>query len=361
MEFLEYSFKHQEFIWPLKIFIAIFLTAIASLIFKKILIKGFKLGRKKKKNKYLEAKYARSIIKAASIFIWAIGTSITIDISNEYSNFDFSGISEYIRKLSAIFVFSWLGWRFIKIHENQLFQEKNNNKIDITTASAVIKLIKASLIITVILVTLQTVGIGISGILAFGGVGGIAIGFAAKDLLANFFGAMMIYMDRPFIVGDWIRSPDKEIEGTVEQIGWRLTHIRTFDKRMLYVPNSVFSSIAIENPSRMTHRRINEIIGLRYDDVTKIDKILNEIKEMLINHKEIDEKQTLMVNLDKFDDYSVNFFIYTFTHTTNWIKFHQIKQDILLKISKIIIHNKAEIAFPTSLINIEDEVKISNK
>ena len=105
--------------------------------------------------------------------------------------------------------------------------------------------------------------------LTFGGVGGLIVGLAAKDLLSNFFGGMMIYFDRPFKVGDWIRSPDRQIEGTVERIGWRMTIIRTFDKRPLYVPNSVFSSIVVENPSRMLNRRINETFGLRYQDADK--------------------------------------------------------------------------------------------
>ena len=82
-------------------------------------------------------------------------------------------------------------------------------------------------------------------------MGGIAVGFAARDLLANFLGGLSIFMDRPFAVGDWIRSPDREIEGTVEDVGWRVTRIRTFDQRPLYVPNSVFSTVALENPSRL--------------------------------------------------------------------------------------------------------------
>jgi len=84
-------------------------------------------------------------------------------------------------------------------------------------------LLRASIVITAALVILQNLGFSISGVLAFGGVGGIAVGFAAKDLLANFFGGLTVYMDRPFVVGDWVRSPDKNIEGTVEHIGWRLT------------------------------------------------------------------------------------------------------------------------------------------
>ncbi|HAH80902.1 MAG TPA: mechanosensitive ion channel protein MscS, partial [Gammaproteobacteria bacterium] len=127
--------------------------------------------------------------------------------------------------------------------------------LDQTTASAVGKLLRATVAITGTLLVLQAFGVSVSGVLAFGGIGGIAIGFAARDLLANFFGALMIFLDRPFSVGDWVRSPDRDIEGTVEDIGWRLTRIRTFDKRPLYLPNSIFSSLAVENPSRMNSRR----------------------------------------------------------------------------------------------------------
>jgi MscS family membrane protein len=227
--------------------------------------------------------------------------------------------------------------------------------VDRHTAEAIGKLVRLALIITAALVILQTLGYSISGILAFGGVGGIAIGFAAKDLLANFFGGLIVYLDRPFSVGDWIRSPDKQLEGTVENIGWRMTQIRTFDKRPLYVPNSVFTSIIVENPSRMSNRRIYETIGIRYDDINSMERIVSEVKEMLQQHEEIDSSQTMIVNFNEFADCSVDFFVYTFTKTTNWVKFHQIKQDVLLKISRIITDNHAEIAFPTTTVLLPDK------
>ena len=201
---------------------------------------------------------------------------------------------------------------------------------------AISKLARISAGITASLMILQTLGLSISGVLAFGGVGGIAIGFAAKDLLSNFFGGLFVYLDRPFAVGDWVRSPDREIEGTVENIGWRVTRIRTFDKRPLYIPNSIFSQIAVENPSRMSNRRIKETIGIRYDDASKIEIIINQVKEMLKDHPEIDTAKTLIVNFNCFAPSSLDFFIYTFTKTTDWIKFHEVKQNVLLKIIKII-------------------------
>jgi MscS family membrane protein len=193
----------------------------------------------------------------------------------------------------------------------------------------------------------------VSGLLAFGGIGGIAVGFAAKDLLANFFGGLGIYLDRPFTVGDWIRSPDKEVEGTVEDIGWRVTRIRTFDQRPLYVPNSVFSQIAIQNPSRMFNRRIYETIGLRYEDAEKMARIVDEVRAMLEQHEAIDRNRTLIVNFVSFGASSLDFFVYTFTRTTAWVEFHAIKQDVLLKILDIIHANGADVAFPTRTLHVE--------
>ena len=163
----------------------------------------------------------------------------------------------------------------------------------------------------------------------------------------------MVYMDKPFKVGDWIRSPDKSIEGTVESIGWRVTRIRTFDKRPLYVPNSLFTQIVVENASRMSNRRIKENFGLRYADISQVESIINEVREMLLCHDDIDTKQTLIVNFDLFNNSSLDFFIYTFTKTTDWVQFHHIKQDVLLKIANIVTKNGAEFAFPTRQLHIE--------
>jgi len=120
----------------------------------------------------------------------------------------------------------------------------------------------------------------------------------------------------------------------------------------LYVPNSVFTTISVENPSRMTNRRIYETIGIRYDDVSKMGVIIDDVRKMLESHPEIDTNQTLIVNFNEFAPSSLDFFVYTFTKTTNWVKFHKIKQDVMLKIIGIIEGNGAECAFPTSTIHL---------
>jgi MscS family membrane protein len=159
-------------------------------------------------------------------------------------------------------------------------------------------------------------------------------------------------------VGDWIRSPDKNIEGKVENIGWRLTRIRTFDKRPLYVPNSTFMQISVENPSRMTNRRIFETIGIRYSDVAKMSAIVSSVKTMIEAHPDLDMDQTVIVNFDKFASSSLDFFVYCFTKTTEWIPYHAIKQDVLLKIIGIIESHGAECAFPTSTLHVANPIRI---
>ncbi|WP_341502656.1 mechanosensitive ion channel family protein [Gallaecimonas sp. GXIMD4217] len=263
-----------------------------------------------------------------------------------------SNLAEYVPVLREVLlevVLAWACWRLIKGGERQSIAQGG----DITTVQAVSKLLKASVVVVALLTIFQSIGVSISGILAFGGVGGLVVGMAAKDLLANFFGALVIYLDKPFKVGDWIRSPDREIEGTVEKIGFRVTVIRTFDKRPLYVPNSVFTQVSVENPSRMHNRRIYETIGIRYQDAAKMNAIIAAVKAMLESHEDIDAKQTLIVNFNSFGPSSLDFFIYTFTKTVNWERYHQVKQDVLLKVIATIHQHGADCAFPTRTLHID--------
>jgi MscS family membrane protein len=343
-----FSFLTQKDAYILQAFIVIFASLTFDYAQRKILKKLHQ--RLEKTKNWWDNAVVDSLAKPLSLAIWAAGIAFAGEIIQKATKVALFGAMMPVRDTIVVIAFSWFLVRLIREGEKH-FDEKVEAK-DKTTIDAVSKLLRISVIITATLVILQTLGYSVSGILAFGGIGGIAIGFAAKDLLANFFGGLIIYLDRPFAIGDWIRSPDRNIEGTVEQIGWRITRIRTFDKRPLYVPNAVFSSIAVENPQRMSNRRIYETIGIRYDDAGKMATIIGKVKEMLKNHPEIDTSQTLIVNFNAFASSSLNFFVYTFTKTTNWIHFHEVKQDVLLKIIEIVEGEGAEFAFPTSTVHL---------
>ena len=347
--------------WIIQVFIVVFLTALLNWLQKRVLARL--AVRLQATRTYWDDALLDAARRPFSFFIWILGLTFAADIVKSETEAAIFGAVGPLRDVGVIFVLAWFLVRFIQRAEANIISKKQTAGADYdqTTLDAVAKLLRVSVIITAALVGMQTLGYSISGVLAFGGIGGIAVGFAARDLLANFFGGFMIYMDRPFNVGDWIRSPDQEIEGTVEQIGWRLTTIRTFDKRPLYVPNSVFTTISVENPARMSHRRIKQTIGIRYADAPKMRAIIAAVRKMLQDHEEIDSRQTLIVNFDEFAPSSLNFFIYTFTHTVEWIYFHEVKQDVLLKIIDIIEAHGAECAYPTSTLHLPEALTLDER
>jgi MscS family membrane protein len=344
-----------------QVFIVVFLTLLMNFIAKKVLNR---LHAKLTKTRTpWDDALIDALRKPLAVLIWILGFTMATEILDKHAPSVLFEAVGPARDIGIIVCGIWFLMRFITRAEHNFLQYRTSQgmEVDQTTINAMAKLLRASALITGGLIILQTLGFSISGVLAFGGIGGIAIGFASKDLLANFFGALMIYFDRPFVVGEWIRSPDRNIEGTVEHIGWRLTRIRTFDQRPLYVPNATFTSIAVENPSRMTHRRIHETVGVRYNDAEKVAAIVQDVKKMLLTHPDIDQTQTIIVNFDKFAPSSLDFFIYTFTRTTQWVRYHEVKEDVLLKVIDIIASNDAEIAFPTSTIHLPESVRIETE
>ena len=295
-------------------------------------------------------------------FIWIAGIAFAIDIIQKEAGAAIFAAVDPIRDVGLIATVAWFAVRFLRIVEVNFIADKQakGETFDRATMDAIVKLLRLSVMITAFLVALQTLGFSISGVLAFGGIGGIAVGFAAKDLLANFFGGLMIYLDRPFAIGDWIRSPDREIEGTVETIGWRQTVIRGFDTRPLYIPNSAFANIAVENPSRMHNRRIYETIGIRYDDAGVMGAIVADVETMLRAHEGIDADSFLMVNFNSFAPSSLDFFVYCYTRTKLWAEYHRVKQDVLLRILEIIDRHGAQIAFPTSTVHVPDGITVAD-
>jgi len=294
-----------------------------------------------------------AIRRPLKIIIFVLGISYVIQILDEELEIPLFIAINSVQEVFIVFALFLFVLRFIRKLEINYIDVHKGDQEKINTVNAITKLLRISAVVTTILIIMQTLGINIGGVLAFGGVSGVAVGFAAKDLLSNFFGALMIYLDKPFKVGDWIRSPDKDIEGVVELIGWRQTIIRTFDKRPIYVPNSVFSIITVENPSRMSHRRVYENIGVRYNDIKQMEKIISEIRSYLEKSKDVDKKQALIVNFNKFSESSLDIMVYCLVFETDWIKFHVLKQKILLDIANIIFDNGADIAYPTTELKVD--------
>ncbi len=338
--------------WVIEVFVVVFATLLAAFLLKGVFDRVERVLIK------TPTVWDQSLFSAIRLpvraMVWVVGIAFAIQIIQSETGAAIFDAVEPLRDVTIVGLIAWFLVRFIRTVEENLIEEKKQREesFDRATYDAIAKLLRLSVVITAVLVALQTLGYSIAGVLAFGGIGGIAVGFAAKDLLANFFGGLMIYLDRPFAVGDWIRSPDRDIEGTVERIGWRLTVIRTFNQRPLYVPNSVFTSISVQNPSRMSNREIYEVIGVRYEDADKMCAIVGDVKAMLDTHPEIEHDKICMVAFNTFASSSLDFFIYCYTTTTQWAFFHDVKQDVLLRTLAIVHAHGADVAFPTSTVHL---------
>jgi MscS family membrane protein len=304
-----------------------------------------------------------ALVKPLSLIIWLLGITLAMQAipARAEGHLLAGGLVAAVREIGLLVALTWFLLRLVKGIELNVIEtaRRQERQIDRDTVTALSRIVRITIIVTSVLIGMDALGFQVSGLLAAGGIGGLAVGLAAKDMLANFFGGLTVFIDRPFSLGDWVVLQDKGIEGVVENIGWRQTIIRKFDKRPIYVPNATFTTIAVENPSRMSHRRINETIGMRYDDIGRMEAVVDDVRNMLKEHPEIDQSQTLMVQFNRFSDSSLDFFIYCLTHTVNWQRYHEVKQDVLLKIAGIIDRHGAEIAYPTRTLMMESTPELA--
>lgn len=253
----------------------------------------------------------------------------------------------FIRNLAFTGLLAWFLWRFVSFYKKAFLQSSNNKTIDKTLVHGLSQIAKLVIIIITALSLFQIFGFSIAGVLAFGGMGGIVIGFAAKDLLSNLFGSCMLFLDRPFVIGDQISLPALKVEGTVEEIGWRVCRIRTPDCRPVYVPNALFSNLVVENPSRMKYRRFYCRISLRYQDLMKVPAILEEMQSILKNNTAIDKNRPITVNLSELGNTSLNLVVVAYTYIVNSAAFLKLQQALFLELLTCIQHHGAEWSFPS--------------
>jgi len=251
--------------------------------------------------------------------------------------------------------------------------EVKNTQVKHELINVGIKIVNFFIIIIGVLIALYFAGVDLTAVLSGLGIGGFAVAFAAKDTISNFFGTLSILFSDVFSQGDWIEIDGKE--GTVVEIGLRVTTIRTFDNALIAIPNGTFAAKDIKNwNKRKLGRRIKISLGVKYDSKREdIKNAIHEIRQMLLNHPDIatpdtkyehirakrytaklvsaDDlegvKKTLLVYLDEFSDSSINILIYCFSKSVDWEDWLKTKQDVLEKIMVILEKNSLEFAFPS--------------
>ena len=333
----------------------IFVFLLLRQIFSKIIIKYLKKIARRTKTS-LDDELIDTIEPPLKFLIGVLGF---------YSAFIYLNLGEKYNLAAAKTLFSFIiftsSWALLRADNIltkslEMFFKKKDYDVALSFIPFFNKFIKFSIIAFAIVVIIQTWGYNIGALITGLGIGGLAVALAARDTLANLFGSLMILFDRPFTIGDWIKT--QSTEGVVEDIGFRSTKIRTFENSLVSVPNSQIANEPVENFSLRKRRRIKFTIGVTYSTPTqKVDSAVKKIKEMLKNHPDI-YQGTLLVYFTEFADSSLNIFVYCYTNTSVWQDYLNIRQDINLKIMAIMEELNVEFAFPSLSVYMEkDEQK----
>jgi len=331
-----------------------YIVAIVIFVFFQVFRVGFRkilLTIVKKTSNKFDDELVDSVKKPVDFLFIVIGAKFAIDVlilSDDIKYF----LDQLIRTGFIVVLFWGILNVLTTLAENiHKVTNKFGDKVSIHVANFMIKSIRFFIIILGAISVLQEWGYNVSGFLASMGLIGMALALAAKDTAANLFGSLVIFIDKPFRVGDWIKTP--QVEGTIETIGIRSTKVRTFAQALVTVPNATLANSAILNWSAMGKRRIKMNIGVTYDTPGEtVENIIKDIKNMLENHDDI-HQDTIHIYFSEFASSSLNIFCYYFTKTTNWGEFMKVRENTYLEIMKIVEKNGSNFAFPTQTLHIE--------
>ncbi|MGD9343900.1 MAG: mechanosensitive ion channel family protein [Desulfuromonadales bacterium] len=269
--------------------------------------------------------------------------------------FDLQKLADALLKALFIVNLAWFFFNMVDMVDHYLNQwaARTESALDDHLAPLVRKSLRIFIVIMAGLMAIQSFGYPVTGVLASLGIGGLAFALAARDTVSNIFGSLMIIFDRPFHIGDWIKAGD--MEGTVEEIGFRSTKIRTFAKTLISVPNNVIANMALDNYSRMPKRRIRLTVGVTYaTSPAQMREAVEKIRELLRTHPAIDQ-EFFLVNFTDFGASSLDIMVYCFTTTTVWSEYLDAREDVCLKIMDTLEALDLEIAFPSTTVYLRKD------
>lgn len=251
----------------------------------------------------------------------------------------------------------WSAFRLVDVL-HALFMKKargTQNKFDDLLIPMVSKTLKLFVIVVGTVFVADNLNINVTSLLAGLGLGGLAFALAAKDLLGNFFGSLTVLLDRPFHIGDWVIIGD--VEGSVEQVGFRSTRIRTFYNSMITLPNALLTTTKIDNMGARRYRRMKTMLGLTYDTAPeKIDAFCEGIRSLIQLHPYM-RKDYYQVYFNQYNSASLDILVYVFWETPDWNTELRERHRFLLDILRLAKQLDVEFAYPTQTLYLKQDVE----
>lgn len=247
----------------------------------------------------------------------------------------------------------WAAYRFVDVIADVLSQKaaKTESKLDDQLVPLVRKALKIVTVVAGALSILQNLNVNVASLLAGLGIGGVAIALAAKDTVANFFGSVMIFVDKPFQIGDWVSIAG--VEGIVEEVGFRSTRVRTFYNSLVTIPNAKFTEASIDNYGRRRYRRTFITLNLTYDTTPEKMQAFVEGIRAIIQANSHTRKDYYEVHMSGFGAHSLDVMVYFFFEVPTWSDELRERHYVYLEILRLAKELGVEFAFPTRTLHIE--------
>jgi MscS family membrane protein len=247
----------------------------------------------------------------------------------------------------------WLGYRMIDVLALWMDAkaDKTDTKLDDQLVPLITKTLKVFVAVLGGIFVLQNLNVDVGSLLAGVGLGGLAFALAAKDTIANFFGSVMIFIDKPFQIGDWIVIGN--VEGTVEEVGFRTTRVRTFYNSLVTVPNASITTNNVDNYGLREYRRYNTTLGLSYDTpVPKVQAFCEALRALITGMPGM-RKDYFLVEFHSFGDSTLNIMLYCFMICDDWNEELRIRTHLNLEIMRVAQELGVSFAFPTQTVHVD--------
>ena len=324
---------------------------ILSGTFSYIIIKIFKIKSKKAK----EIKES-AFFKPLKIFFIILGIYLAIvflrgplQINEQVMDI----VTKAFKMISVIEIAVGLANSFTsKTILGKKLRKSLSQKMDDTVFEFVLKITRVLIYIIAIFLVLAILEINLTGLIAGLGLGGVIITLAAQDTAKNLFGGLVIFIDKPFAVGDWIEMDN--YEGTIEDITFRTTRIRTFENALVNIPNAIIADASVTNWSKMEKRRYKTNLCVELDTpLEKLELLKTRIEKMLQERESVFD-DSIIVRFDQITDNGINILIYTYTNSVDYASYLKEVEDINVKIMKILNEENIELAYDTKTVYVKN-------
>lgn len=338
-------------------FIASFLVLLAAVVLRRVVIVVvFAFLRKlaKRTTSRFDDRLLAAVQAPASASVLVIGIFVALTILTLPPDIDAFLLLAF--KAGLLVVVFWGFMRAVDVLADVLTEVAKEKDLGIATFAPLLKKTTRFFFFVIgVILIIQNLGYSVGSLLAGLGIGGLAVALAAQDTIANFFGSIVVAVDRPMRVGDYVNIGDHS--GTVEEVGLRSTRLRTRERTLVTIPNKMMANEVIENFSAISRRRIQMTLGVTYETTAdEMEAVLEDLRKVLAADDSVDPNEMQAVRFNAFGSSSLDILVIFYANVSDYVGSLEVREKVSLKLMRAVLARGLSFAFPTQTLYLEGEI-----